>query len=166
MDTFTKDFYYALGILLIFLVFWWCYRVASLIEIFLKAATDVLGSSRLPGATSLLLYRKDEVKGTYKGREVIVGIIYSGFRGEFLPLPTIRMGLKETIGYNLNRLPTYAAIEKKSLIFKVKLSVLWGVFDKNYPSVFSKNYLVVALEKLFATAEDVERGRTMREIFK
>jgi hypothetical protein len=44
--------------------------------------------------------------------------------------------------------------------------VLWGIFDKNFEQVLSKNYLIIALERLLATAEDVERGRTLKEIFK
>ena len=166
MDVYTKYIYFVLGAVLVVLIFWWLYRVITLIEIFLKAAKEVLGGSSLTKAKLLPFYNKEEVKGSYKGREVIVGVVYTGFKGEFLPLPFIQMRLKEAFGYNYNRLPNYATIEKNFLIYKVKLSVLWGVFDKNFPQVFSSNYLVIALEKLLSTAEDVERGRTVKEIFK
>ncbi|MFH1691244.1 MAG: hypothetical protein ABIC68_01530 [Candidatus Omnitrophota bacterium] len=102
----------------------------------------------------------------YKGRQVIVGVDYSGFNGEFLPLPFIQMKLKEALSYNYHRLPNYATIEKNNLVFKVKVSILFGVFDRNYPKVFSRNYFVIALEKMIATAEDAERGRTISDMFK
>ncbi len=104
--------------------------------------------------------------GAYKGRQVMIGVDYSGFNGEFLPLPFIQMKLKETISYNYHRLPNYVTIEKGNLVYKVKVSILFGVFDRNYPKVFSRNYLVIALEKMLSTAEDVERGRTISDIFK
>jgi len=157
MDIFTKDVILGVAAVFIFLVFWWFYIVTSLIKTFLKAAQEVLGGT---------FTAKGRLKGTYKGREVLVGVIFSGFKGEFMPFPHIQMRLREAIGYNTNRLPNYAVIEKGYLVYKVKLSVLWGVFDKNFPQVFSKNYLIISLEKLLATAEDVERGRTIKEVFK
>jgi hypothetical protein len=64
----------------------------------------------------------------------------------------------------MNRLPNYAVIEKNLLIYKVKLTIFWGIFDRSYPQVFTRNYCIIALEKLLATAEDVERGRTSKEV--
>lgn len=166
IDIFTKYTLYGIGVFILILVFSWFYRVNTLIRIFLKASKEILGSDGSIKTMLAPFYKKEEVRGSYKGREVVVGIVYSGLKGEFLPLPYIQMRLKEAIGYNINRLPNYAAIEKDCLIYKVKLSVLWGVFDKNFHQVFSKNYLIIALEKLLSTAEDVERGRTVKELFK
>ncbi len=166
MGTYTKYIFFGLGLAFLFLVIWWFYRVNTLVEIFLKSSKEALGGQSLTKTRLLPFYSKEEVKGNYKGRDTIVGVVYTGFKGEFLPLPFIRMRLKEALGYNLNRLPNYCLIEKNFLVYKVKLSVLWGVFDKNYPHVFSRNYLIIALEKLLSTAEDVERGRTVKEVFK
>ena len=166
IDIFTQYTLYGVGACIILLVFSWFYRVNSLIRNFLKASKEVLGADGSIKTLFAPFYNKEEVKGSYKGREVVIGVIYSGLKGEFLPLPSIQMRLKEALGYNINRLPNYAIIEKNCLIYKVKLSLLWGVFDKNFPQVFSKNYLVIALEKLLSTAEDVERGRTVKELFK
>lgn len=166
IDIFTQYTLYGIGIFIVLLIFSWFYRVNTLIRIFLKASKEILGYDGSIKTMLAPFYKKEEVKGSYKGREVVIGVVYSGLKGEFLPLPYIQMRLKEALGYNINRLPNYAIIEKNCLIYKVKLSVLWGVFDKNYPQVFSKNYLVIALEKLLSTAEDVERGRTVKELFK
>jgi hypothetical protein len=130
------------------------------VRAFLKYGIDILGAKAVNGNIIPPFYRKVELKGVYKGREVFLGVLFTGFKNEYLPLPYIQMRLKDAMGYNINRVPNYATIEKNFLVYKVKLSVLWGVFDKNYPQVFGKSYLVVALEKLLATAEDVERGRT------
>jgi hypothetical protein len=164
MDHFSKQFFLGLGIIFVLLVFWWFYRSVTVIETFLKAAVDVLAGKRL--SRMKLFYASNEVTGNYKGRDVVVGVRYSGVSSEFLPLPNIRMRLKESIGYNTNRLPNYASIEKGYLVYTVKISVLWGFFDKAYPELFKKNYLMIALEKMLATAEDVERGRTVKDIFK
>ncbi len=166
MDIYTKYILFGAGFVFLILVSLWAYRVSALVEVFLKAAREVLGSKPLTKTHLPFFYNQEEIRGSYKGREVTLGVVYSGLGTEFLPLPRIAMSLKETVGYNINRLPNYAAIEKNLLIYKVKLSVLWGVFDKNYPQVFSRNYLIIALEKLLATAEDVERGRSPKEIFK
>lgn len=166
MDVFSRYVVAGLAAIFVGLVFWWFFLVAGLVEAFLKAALEVLGGTFLTKGRIAPFYQMHEVKGVYKGREVVVGVVFSGLKGEFLPLPHIQMKLREAIGYNFNRLPNYAVIEKGNLVYKVKLSVLWGVFDKNFPQVFSKNYLIIALEKLLSTAEDVERGRTVKEIFK
>ncbi len=164
MDIYSKYIIAGLVFLFMALVFWWFYRVCVLVNAFLKYGAEVIGGRPSKGARIQPFYKKVELSGTYKGREVLLGILFAGFKNEFLPLPFIQMKLKESIGYNKNRLPNYAAIEKNLIVYKVKLSVLWGVFDKAYPQVFSRNYLVIALEKLLATAEDVERGRTINEV--
>ena len=166
LDLLTKDTLFVLGGIFFVLVIWWFVRVVMLVGVFLKAAKEVIGDNGALKSRLLPYYYQEEVKGSYKGREVSIGIIYAGLQGEFLPLPYIRMRLKEAVGYNTNRLPHYAVIEKNFLIYQSKLSVLWGIFDKNFEHVLSKNYLIIALERLLATAEDVERGRTLKEIFK
>lgn len=166
MDSYSR--YIVIGIVGLFfgVIFWWFCRVIVLVDGFLKMAREVLGAQSFVRNHLPFFYHKKEMRGSYKGRDVVVGIVFAGLQGEFLPLPYISLRLKETLGYNMNRLPNYAVIEKNYLTYKVKLSVLWGVSDKNYPPVFSKHYLVIALERLLATAEDIERGRTLKEIFK
>src|SRR5512135_2090382 len=148
------------------LVFWWYYRVVSLTEGFLKAARELLDATSAGRSRRGIFYQKEELRGSYKGRDVTVGIELAGFKGEFLVLPRIRMRLKDTLGYNLNRLPHYALVEKNHVVFHIKMSVFWGVFDRSYPQIFTRNYLVVALEKLLSTAEDLERGRSVRELMR
>lgn len=166
MNIYTKYILTVVGAIFVVLAVWWLYRVNTLIDNFLKIGSGILGGKAIVKTRIPFLYEKEELKGSYKGREVIVGVIYSGLQGEFLPLPCIQMRLGESMGYNMNRLPDYADISKNLLVYKIKLSVPWGVFDKGYPQVFSKSYLIIALEKLLATSEDVERGRRMKDIFK
>ena len=166
MDILMRDLLMGLGAFVVFLIFWWIFRIIRLVEFFLKAAIEVLGGAYVNKTHMGPFYSKNEVKGNYKGREVFVGVLFSGFRGEFLPMPHIQMRLREVIGYNTNRLPHYAVIEKNLLVYKAELSVLWGVFDKHFPHVFGIEFLLVALEQLLATAEDVERGRTIKEVWK
>lgn len=163
---YVKPVICAIGAIVGLIVFWWFYRVLTIVRAFFRNTIDVIGGKYIGSKSTGFFFRKEEVEGVYKGRQVIVGVDYSGFNGEFLPLPHIQMKLKETLSYNYHRLPNYAAIEKSNLIFKVKVSILFGVFDKYYPKVFSRNYFVIALEKMIATAEDVERGRTISDIFK
>lgn len=146
--------------------FIWFYRVVRIVHAFLGNVKEVIGGKDINHRKSVMFFRKEELSGFYKGRQVIIGVDYSGFNGEFLPLPFIQMKLKEAISYNYHRLPNYTTIEKNNLIFKVKVAILFGVFDRNYPKVFSRNYLIIALEKMLATAEDVERGRTISDMFK
>ncbi|MEK7850088.1 MAG: hypothetical protein AAB213_04675 [Candidatus Omnitrophota bacterium] len=166
MNIYTKYILTVVGAIFVVLAVWWLYRVNTLIDNFLKIGSEILGGKAIAKTRIPFLYEKEVLKGSYKGREVIVGVIYSGLQGEFLPLPCIQMRLRESMGYNTNRLPNYAYISKNLLVYKIKLSVPWGVFDKSYPQVFSKSYLIIALEKLLATSEDVERGRRMKDIFK
>lgn len=166
MDIYTKYIITAIGAIFVVLVVWWLYRVNLLIESFLKMCLEILGGNAIAKTRIPFFYEKETLKGSYKGREVVVGVIYSGLQGEFLPLPCIRMRLRESLGYNTNRLPNYCDISKDFLVYKIKLTLPWGVFDKSYPQVFGKSYLVIALERLLATCEDVERGRRMKDIFK
>lgn len=166
LDGFGKILIGTLFVIVIVCVFWWLHKTSVLIHGFLKSAAQVLGCADQKRLRLLPLVNRSEMKGVYKGRDVEVGVVFSGFKSEFLPLPHIQVRLKETLGYNINRLPQYAFIEKNQLIYKLRLNLLWGVFDRNYIHVFSKNYLVIALEKLLATAEDLERGREVKEFFK
>jgi hypothetical protein len=137
----------------------WYYRVITLAECFLKAAAQLLSDPQRKKTPGGIFYSKDELTGNYKGREVIIGIEHTGFKGEFLAIPCIQMRLKDTMGYNLNRLPHYAFVDKKKIVYKIKLNVLWGIFDNNYPQVFSQSFLIISLERLLASSEDLERGR-------
>jgi hypothetical protein len=162
IDIFGRMIFTVLGALFVALLLWWFYRISTLVNAFLGYALEVTGAQFVQGLRIPPFYRKIEITGNYKGRDVNCGVVFAGFKNEFLPLPHIEMRLKDTVGYNMNRLPNYAVIEKNLLIYKVRLSVLWGVFDKSYLLVFGKSYFVIALEKLLATAEDVERGRSTR----
>lgn len=166
MDVYTKYIITAIGVIFVVLVVLWLYRVNLLIDKFLKMGSEILGGKAITKTKIPFVYEKESLRGSYKGREIVIGVIYSGLQGEFLPLPCIQMRLSESMGYNTNRLPNYADISKNFLVYKIKLIVPWGVFDKSYPQVFSKSYLVIALEKLLATSEDVERGMRMKDIFK
>jgi hypothetical protein len=142
----------------------WYYRVITLTENFLKIATKLLSDAQRMKSSSGIFYRKEELSGTYKGREVVIGIEHTGIKSEFMAIPCIQMRLKAAMGYNLNRLPHYATLDKKMVVYKVSLNVLWGIFDKNYPQVFSQSFLIMSLERLLSTAEDLERGRTSMEL--
>lgn len=165
-DIFSRTFYLSLGVIFIFLTFWWFFSIIGLVEPFLKSAIQLTGGGFKNKGRIPPFYNKQEIGGVYKGREVFIGIVYSGFRNEFLPLPHIQMCLKETVGYNISRLPDYAVIEKNFLIYKVRMPILWGVFDRNFPQIFSHENLRIALDRLLAIAEDLERGRTPKELFK
>lgn len=153
-------FLFTLFCLVLALVVWWAVRSSMAIEHLLASAWEVLAP-----LSDQRAHLGQTAKGVYKGRNVLIGAMFSGFKGEFLPLPDIRMELKDTMGYNTNRLPHYAKIEGRELVYIPKLTLNWGVFDKTFPKIFSKNYLIIALEKMLTTAEDVERGRTLKEFF-
>ncbi|OIO36527.1 MAG: hypothetical protein AUJ74_02270 [Candidatus Omnitrophica bacterium CG1_02_44_16] len=166
MDIYTKYIITTIAAIFVALVVWWFYRVNTLIDNFLKMGSGILEGKAIANIRIPFFYEKEVLKGSYKGRDVILGVVYSGLQGEFLPLPCIQMRLSESMGYNTNRLPNYADISKNFLVYKIKLSVPWGIFDKSYAQAFSKSYLVIALEKLLAISEDVERGRRMKDILK
>ncbi|MFB3919228.1 ATP-dependent permease AUS1 [Candidatus Velamenicoccus archaeovorus] len=153
------------GIALGGFIIWWLARTTLVIGHFLKAGREVLGveDARRPPWLDFLASR--EIRGVYKGRDIYIGVSYSGIKNIFLPLPRVCMTLKETTGYNTGRLTQYAAIENNTLVFLPKVSLALGVFDKGFEKVFSKNYLIMALEKMIATAEDLERGHPLKEVF-
>jgi hypothetical protein len=144
----------------------WMMRVALLVEGLLRAASDVLEDPRPRPGRNFFYFQREELSGTYKGRDVTIGVVYLGIRGEFLVLPHIRLKLHESIGYNLNRLPHYATLEKSAIVYKMKASFMGGIFDKGYPLIFNRSFLVIALDKLRASAEDLESGRTYKDVFK
>ena len=144
----------------------WVVRVAVLAHRFLHIAAGIIEDPQWQRKGPGLFYGKDELRGTYKGRDVTLGITTAGFRGELMSFPHIALRLRDAIGYNLNRLPHYAVIEKGAVVYRMKFSGLLAVFDRSYPQFFSRNYLIIALDRLFATAEDLERGRTYGEVFK
>ena len=152
--------------LIIVVVFAWVGRVAVLAHRFLHMAAEVIEEPQWQRKGHFSIYGKDEVRGTYKGRDVIIGIATAGIKKELMSFPHIALRLREAIGYNLNRLPHYVVIEKGFVVYRMKFSGLLAVFDKSYPQFFSRNYLIIALDRLFATAEDLERGRTYKEVFK
>lgn len=173
MNNFWEDpnfmagvFTWTLVIVLIGLVFYWVYRVFRLMKFFVAMSMEILRGTLLVPKIPAFFHVKDEVKGVYQGREVVAGIVFSGLNEEFLPLPYIRVTLKETIGYNLNRLPHDAEIQKNFLVYKPRVSFLWGVFDRDYLQLFSHRHFLMLLEKFWVAAEDLERGRTIKEIFK
>jgi len=157
--------WWTFGIALGGFIVWWLVRTTLVIGHFLKASREVLGveAVRLPPGLAFLANR--QIRGIYKGRDIYIGVSYSGIKNIFLPLPRICMTLKETMGYNTGRLTQYAAIENNTLVFLPKVSLALGVFDKGFEKVFSKNYLIMALEKMMATAEDLERGHPLKEVF-
>jgi hypothetical protein len=165
-DIFSRTFYLSLGVIFVFLTFWWFFSIIGLVGPFLKAAIQLTGGSFKNKTRIPPFYYEQEIGGVYKGREVFIGIVYSGFRNEFLPLPFIQMCLKETVGYNTSRLPDYAVIQNNFLVYKVNMQILWGVFDRNFPQIFSQDNLRIALDRLLSIAEDLERGRTSKELFK
>ncbi len=143
----------------------WLGRVAVLAYRFLHVAAGVIEGPQWKRTVHFLFYGKEELRGTYKGRDVIIGVAFAGFRGELMSFPHIALRLREAIGYNLNRLPHYAVIEKGYVVYRMQFSGLLAVFDKSYPQFFSRNYLIIALDRLFATAEDLERGRMYNGVF-
>jgi len=153
------------GILVFCLLGAWLIRVGILAQGFLRLAAGVIENPQRAGKNNFFFYRKDELRGVYKGREAVIGVFGAGTKGEIVSYPYIALRLREAMGYNLNRLPHYAVIEKGCVVYSLKFTGLLGVFEKSYPQLFSRNYLIIALDRLLATAEDLERGRTYKEIF-
>jgi len=142
----------------------WVCRVAFLARRFLDMAAQVV-ETQGRRTKHLFFYEKDEMRGIFKGRDVVIGISHAGLRGEGMSFPFIALRLHETMGYNLDRLPHYAVIEKDLVVYCMKSFGLLGVFGMSYPLFFSRKTLIIALDRLFATAQDLEGGRTYREVF-
>ena len=144
----------------------WFYRIRRFVDSYLDELSRAVGTRPLRKRRLLPLYSKYEVAGVLKGRQVIGGVKYSGVGIEWMPFPYIKIKLKEVIRYNVNRLPEFAFIDKGWLVFKIKHRLVWGIFDREYSRFFTKDYILIALTRLIAVADDLERGKTMNEVFK
>ncbi|MFH1621518.1 MAG: hypothetical protein ABIA97_00145 [Candidatus Omnitrophota bacterium] len=144
----------------------WFYRIRKIVSGYLELLCNIIDCKSKPKRRFIPFYTKHEIKGDYKNREVIAGVRYVGLGFEWMPLPHIRVKLKDVIRYNYNRIPDFAYIKSGWLIFRIKERLVWGVFDRNYRRFFTKEFIIIALTRLLAVAEDSERGRTLEEIFK
>jgi len=144
----------------------WFYRIRRFVDSYLDELAQSVGSRPLRKHRLLPLYSKYEVAGVFKKRQVIGGVRYSGVGIEWMPFPYIKIKLREVIRYNLNRLPEFAFIEKGWLVFKIKHRLVWGIFDREYNRFFTKDFVIISLTRLAAVADDLERGKTMDEVFK
>lgn len=146
--------------------YFWFFRLRRLIDNYLVVLGQILDSKPKKKHRLFPLYSKIEVIGIYKDRQVVGGIHYVGLGFEWMPLPYIKIKLREVIRYNYHRVPNFAYIDKGWLVLKIKERLPWGVFDKNFNRFFSKDYIVITLTRLSAVADDVERGKTLEDIFK
>ena len=144
----------------------WFYRIRRTIDDYLDMLSEIIDCKLIRKHRLLPLYSKNELTGTYRGRQVIAGIQYIGLGFEWMPLPYIKIKLKDVIRYNYNRIPDFAFIKRGWLIFRIKERLVWGIFDKNYNRIFAKEFIIIALTRLLAVADDSERGKTLEEIFK
>jgi len=150
----------------VILVLFWCCRLSRIINRYLQTLGVIMQTVPLRGPQVMPLYSKYEVAGVYKDWQVLGGIKYRSVGIEVLPLPYIKIKLQPVIRYNLERLPNFTAIEKdRWLVFKVKHKLAWGIFDREYESFFSHDFIVNILERLVAVAEDLERGKKVEDIF-
>jgi len=154
------------AILLLTVGYAWLYRIRKIISGYLELLCNIIDCKQKLKRRLLPFYSKHEVKGNYKEREVIAGVQYVGLGFEWMPLPHIRIKLKDVIRYNYNRIPDFAYIKSGWLVFRIKERLIWGIFDRNYKRFFTKEFIIIALTRLLAVTEDVERGRTLEEIFK
>ncbi len=162
-----KTIYLLIALVFLSLIgYFWCYRIKKIIDNYLEILCGVIDCIPLKKIRLLPLYSKNEVKSKYQNREVIAGIQYVGLGFEWMPLPYIRIKLKDVIRYNYNRVPNFAFIKSGWLIFRIKERLVWGIFDKNYNRFFTKEFIIIALTRLLAVADDAERGKTLEEIFK
>lgn len=161
------NIYIIIGSLLILLIgYFWLFSIRRIINNYLEFVCNIIDCKSPRKKRLLPVYSKNEIKGKYKGREVIAGVQYVGLAFEWMPLPHIRIKLNDVIRYNFSRVPDFAYIKRGWLIFKIKERLLWGVFDKNYSRFFTKDFIIITLTRLLAVAEDAEKGRTLKEIFK
>jgi len=159
--------YLVIGIIFLSITgYCWFYRIRKIVGSYLNISCEIINCQKKPARRLVPLYSKAEATGVYKGREVIIGIQYTGLGFEWMPLPYIRVKLKDVIRYNYNRIPDFTFIQSGWLVFRIKDRLTWGIFDKNYMRFFTEDFIVIVLTRLLAVAEDVERGRTLEEIFK
>jgi len=152
-------------IVLAIIIYFWFFRIRRLVNAYLEALCELIDA--VPQKNKWIpIYSKSEAIGMYQGRQVVGGIRYLGKGLEWMPLPYIRIKLKDVIRYNYHRVPNFAYIERGWLVFKITEHLSWGILDKEYKRFFSKDYISIALSRLLAVVEDVERGKTLEEIFK
>ncbi len=144
----------------------WLYRIRKIVDSYLNISCEIIDCQQTAKKRFFPLYSKSEIVGVYKDRQVIAGIQYIGLGFEWMPLTYIRIKLKDVIRYNHNRVPNFAFIQSGWLVFKINERLTWGILDKNYTRFFTKDFIVITLTRLLTVAEDVERGKTLEEIFK
>lgn len=162
-----KFIYFIISIFFLFLIgYFWFYRIRKIIDSYLGVLCEIFDCKPIKKHRFFPFYSKSEIRGTYKGREIAAGIQYTGLGFEWMPLPYMKIKLKEVIRYNYDRIPYFAFIKNGWLILKIKERLVWGIFDKNYSRFFSRDFIVITLTRLLAVVEDAERGKTLGEIFK
>lgn len=162
-----KFIYFIIAISFLFLIgYLWFYRIRKYIDSYLEVLYDIIYCKPEKKYRLLPLYSKNEIRGTYKDREIVAGIQYTGLGFEWMPLPYIKIKLKEVIRYNYDRIPYFAFIKNGWLVLKIKERLVWGIFDKNYSRFFTRDFIIITLTRLLVVVEDAERGKTLGEIFK
>jgi hypothetical protein len=155
-----------LSLFIILIGYFWFYRIRKIINNYLNVLCDVINCKKEQKIRILPFYSKNELIGNYKDREVIAGVLYAGVGFEWMPLPHIRIKLKDVIRYNYTRIPDFAFVKNGWLVFRIKERLVWGIFDRGFPRFFTKEFIIISLTRLAAVAEDAERGRTLGEIFR
>jgi len=162
-----KFIYSVIGIIFLSAVgYGWFYLVRNTVESYLNNLCEIINCPQPAQKRIFPFYSKSEVTGTFKDRQVIAGLQYIGLGFEWMPMPFIRIKLKDVIRYNYNRIPNFAFIERGWLVLRINERLTWGIFDKSYVRFFTKDFINVALERLLSVAEDAERGKTLGEVFK
>jgi len=162
-----KIIYYSIIAILSGLIgYYWFYKLKNMIEEYLKFTCEIISCKNLRKRSWISLYSRVELEGSFNGRNAIAGVQYVGLGFEWMPLPYIKIKLKDVIRYNYDRIPDFTYIQRGWLIFKIKDRFTWGVFDKRYSHFFTKEFVNVTLTRLAVIADDIERGKTMEEIFK
>lgn len=147
-------------------IYFWFFRIRLLIDSYLRELYELVNYQPKRKHRLIPFYSKSEAVGLYKDREVVGGIRYLGRGLEWMPLPYIKIKLKDVIRYNYHKLPYFAQIERGWLILNIVERLPGGLLDKGYKRFFTKHYLVITLARLITVAEDVERGKTLKEIFR
>jgi len=162
-----ETIYIIIGSIFVILIgYVWFFRIRRIIDAYLELVCNIIDCDPKKVRRMFPLYSKNEIAGKYQGREVITGVQYVGLGFEWMPLPHIRVKLRDVIRYNYHRIPNFAYIKNGWLVFRIKERLVWGVFDRNYSRFFTKDFIIITLTSLLAVAEDSERGRTLEEIFK
>ncbi|MDD5005283.1 MAG: hypothetical protein PHS93_02105 [Candidatus Omnitrophica bacterium] len=164
---YLKTIYLIIFIVFISLIgYFWLYRIKKTVDGYLDILCEFINCKPMSKRGILPIYSKHEIAGTYNNRQVIAGVQYVGLGFEWMPLPYIKIKLRDVIRYNYDRIPNFAFIKNGWLVLKIKERLVWGVFDKNYSRFFTKDFIIITLTRLLAVADDAERGKTLEEIFK